>query len=550
MQRSDDDRYLDKLSQAKGAAYNSRRLEHMPCCLQDTRVALLREIQEWWESPTEVPCVYWLNGMAGTGKSTIARTVADKCAKQQQLGASFFFARGDEEYLAKSDKFFTTLAAQLASTIPGLKPSICKAIKETPDINDRLLSEQWNKLILDPLSKLNEQTPRIIVFVIDALDECRGNKDIKQILTLLSQASNLSNIRLRIFVTSRPENHIGLGFAKLLESTRKKFKLQDVSDKVVEQDIFLYMKHGLGLMRDERLMRDTRSLPSDWPGDDVLQLLARRSAGLFIYAATICRFLEDQDFNPHKRLDRLLEGGTNEQSATETLDEIYTQILTTSILEGRKERDIEEISERFKRVVGSILAIFSPLPQTALTSLLGEDKIETQATLDSLRSILDVPETTNNSRAIRLLHQSFRDFLLDPQRCSDSRLQVDEQRTHGELLSDCLRCLSNTLMQDICNLRHPGALTAEVDKIRLENALPTYVQYACRYWIYHLGQSGIVLRDNDKVHEFLKKYFLRWLEALSLLGNLSEGIRAFEVLDFIIAVNIPQTGNVPISNRC
>ena len=125
------------------------------------------------------------------GKSTIARTVASTCAQKKQLGASFFFQR-DEPDLSKSEKFFATIATQLAKNIPDLKPSICTAIKNNLDINDQFLSEQWGKLILDPLSKLNEQTPRIWVIVIDALDECRDNEDIKLILTLLSQASNLS----------------------------------------------------------------------------------------------------------------------------------------------------------------------------------------------------------------------------------------------------------------------------------------------------------------------------------------------------------------------
>jgi Fe-S cluster assembly ATPase SufC len=123
---------------------------------------LLKQIQEWYQSSAKVPCVYWLNGMAGTGKSTIARTVAYTCDEHEQLGASFFFTR-DQADLATSERFFTTIAIQLAQKIPGLKPEICKAIKENPDINERLLSDQWRKLICDPLSKLNERTPRTLV---------------------------------------------------------------------------------------------------------------------------------------------------------------------------------------------------------------------------------------------------------------------------------------------------------------------------------------------------------------------------------------------------
>ena len=36
-----------------------------------------------------------MNGMAGTGKSTISRTVAHEYNKQKRLGASFFFSKGD-----------------------------------------------------------------------------------------------------------------------------------------------------------------------------------------------------------------------------------------------------------------------------------------------------------------------------------------------------------------------------------------------------------------------------------------------------------------------
>ena len=495
--------------------------------------------------------------MAGTGKSTIARTVASECARQEQLGASFFFTRGEKD-LAKSEMFFTTIATQIAATIPGVKPLICKAIKDNPDINTRFLSDQWDKLIRDPLSKLNEQTLPILVsghtarealthqsvpphpvwsetmpirvFVIDALDECQDNQDIKQILTLLSQASNLSNIWLRIFVTSRPENHIGLEFRNLPEPTRKNLKLQAISEKVVEQDILRYLEHEF------RLIRRERRLPTDWPADGILQRLARESAGLFIYAATIRRFIGSKDFHPPERLSRLLETSTSQKSATKALDVMYKQILTTTIIEGREDCDIEEISERFKRVVGSILILFSPLAENALCALLQEDENKIQITCNSLSSVLDVPETTDDDRPIRFLHLSFRDFLLDPQRCSDPQLQVDEKKTHGDLLSDCLRCLSDTLIQDTCKLRHPGVLTAEV-KNRLKNVLPAYVEYASQYWIYHLDQSGIVLHDNDKVHEFLKKHFLHWLEALSLLGNLSEGIRGVEVLNSVVTVS-------------
>jgi hypothetical protein len=82
-------RQFEKLPYAKGAAYNSKDNQHERC-LENTRVDLLREIQKWATDPYGKD-VFWMSGRAGTGKSTIARTVAYELAKQGCLGASFFF---------------------------------------------------------------------------------------------------------------------------------------------------------------------------------------------------------------------------------------------------------------------------------------------------------------------------------------------------------------------------------------------------------------------------------------------------------------------------
>ena len=72
---SEQERQLAKLPCANGATFNSRIWEHDPRCLPETRVDLLEQIMTWSENPNSA-CIFWLNGMAGTGKSTVARTVA------------------------------------------------------------------------------------------------------------------------------------------------------------------------------------------------------------------------------------------------------------------------------------------------------------------------------------------------------------------------------------------------------------------------------------------------------------------------------------------
>lgn len=81
------------LPQAEGATFDSFANQDDPRCLEGTRRGILQEIYDWATDP-ESKCIFWLNGAAGTGKPTIARTVAASFAERGWLGASFFFKRG------------------------------------------------------------------------------------------------------------------------------------------------------------------------------------------------------------------------------------------------------------------------------------------------------------------------------------------------------------------------------------------------------------------------------------------------------------------------
>jgi pantothenate kinase-related protein Tda10 len=93
---------LAKLPIAKGASFDSHMDEHNARCLTNTRVELQRQITEWAKDRNGKP-IFWLNGMAGTGKSTIARTVAQSFANQGQLGASFSSRKARETAAMRVD---------------------------------------------------------------------------------------------------------------------------------------------------------------------------------------------------------------------------------------------------------------------------------------------------------------------------------------------------------------------------------------------------------------------------------------------------------------
>jgi hypothetical protein len=137
---------LNRLPYARFASFNSydeKNLNNEGECLHDTRVEVLSQIREWIDGPS-LACIFWLHGMAGRGKSTIARTIARAYYEKKQLGASFFFSRGNSD-LTEPGKFFTTIAFQSASSCPSLEPSIARAVKENKNIANETLRDQWHK---------------------------------------------------------------------------------------------------------------------------------------------------------------------------------------------------------------------------------------------------------------------------------------------------------------------------------------------------------------------------------------------------------------------
>ena len=516
------------LPYAAEAAFNSYAKQHEPTCLPDTRVGLLQTVYNWADGQDE-RCIFWLNGLAGTGKSTIARTVARRFFHEHRLGASFFFSRGGGD-VGHADKFCTTVAVQLAGHIPTLRQYICDAFAEHGGIANLSLHDQWRELVLRPLSRLSGDLSSYVI-VIDALDECENDNDIRIIPHLLSEVHSLNAVRLRILLTSRPEIPIRHGFYQIPDAEHQVFVLHNISPSIVDHDIWIFLKHNFELLRHER------SLDAGWPGEEIITSLVRIANGLFIWAATACRFIrQGQRFAP-KRLNSILQGSNSAPTAPEKhLDEIYTTVLKHSIPEAFTKEEREEASCTLRRILGSIVTLSSPLSTCSLSKLLCVREGDINQTLDDLHSILDVPE--DQTRPLRLHHPSFRDFLLDQKRCADPNFWVDKKQTYQTLVKSCVRLMSNSFKQDICGLDALGMLVAELDSSRMERCLPPEVQYACLYWVEHLQKSDVRLHDNDEIHEFLRTHFLHWLEALSWMRRMSEGILAIRSLESIALVSL------------
>jgi hypothetical protein len=393
---------LNKLPRTAGASFNSRRLDHERLCLNGTRENVLHRIRLWTRDP-ESACIFWLSGMAGTGKSTIARTAARQFSEDNQLGASFFFSRGAGE-LAKTAKLFTTLAYQLAGLNSKVHEAVCAAISKYEDIAEHSLRDQWKHLILQPLSCLGDATTQrqSVVIIIDALDECEDEDDVKLIIWLFSQAKDLKSVHPRIFITSRPETPIRCGFDDIPEADHHDFILHDISKSVVSADLTLFFRHEFA-----RIKKDRRVL-EEWPGESTISKLVQSADGLFIYAATICRFFGTEGSNPRQLLSTVLNEKLNDESLTKHLDSMYAQILLYAYSTS------DNLQAIFTNVVGTIVTLADTRTTDALAKFLGIEKWNIE---DALRSLSSLLHCAAEDGKIRVLHASFRDFLLDPKRC-------------------------------------------------------------------------------------------------------------------------------------
>lgn len=506
-----------------GAAFDSYVNQHGDECLPGTRTDILHEIRQWAFSP-QARCLFWLNGMAGTGKSTISRTVAKSLSQAKSLGASFFFKRGEGDR-GNALKLFPTLAIQLATAVPQLIPSILKAVHGIPDIATKAMKEQFDKLLLQPLLSLKKSDLPIqtVVIVIDALDECEGDNDVRLILQLLPQLQKSNALRLRVFLTSRPELQIRLEISKLACHDHKDLILHKIPSEAIKHDISLFLNHRLSEIRTERL------LPTDWPGDINLQKLVTLSIPLFIFAATICRIFQDPYWDPEDSLTEILTRGNDESK----LDGTYLSVLDR-LLRGQTDKRKKLLVQEFHQVVGPIMILESPLSVISLSRLLGVPERLVRLRLNLLHSVLSVPD--EETSPIRLFHLSFRDFLLDPETRQRTPFGVDQKAMNHKLAIKCLLMCHN-LRRNICGLPSYGTQRADIDRHTIDHCLSPELQYACQYWAHHLAQCADLNDVIDDAHLFLRRHFLHWVEAMSLLNLASEVMEILDLLQKVVLVS-------------
>ncbi|KAF5341498.1 hypothetical protein D9757_014952 [Collybiopsis confluens] len=468
-------------------------------CLEGTRKRILENLQHWAETPGE-STGYWIWGMAGTGKSTIAMSACKifKESEECALVASFFCSRQIEE-CRDYQRIIPTLSYQLARTFRRFAVALRDIYDADSDIASKEPKEQVQKLLVEPWKAVLgfQKEKKLPVIVLDALDECT---EVQRALEPLIAAIEEGKLRqMKFLFTSRPEQPIRL----LMHSSQlssvnipskvKMFELHSVEKVEVQNDINAYITIWLkGIAAREQL-----------------QALTELAGNLFIYAATVVKFvtgITDTRLQL-RRLEKSLKENKHQQ-----LDQLYAGVLEELIQVGSEE---DEIHERWN-ILHTIVGLFQPMTCKGVAVMANSAEITVKACIEQLQAFCFISE---KNQCIHTLHLSFTEYIT--RQSSESH----RQQYHEKLSIQCFREMRK-LRFNICDLPSSFVVDAEVKGLqeKIKERIGEALEYSCRFWGNHLLAAGPLVKNIlDAVEDFLKTKGVYWIEAMSLTKALAKG---------------------------
>ncbi|KAG8730831.1 hypothetical protein FRC11_005688, partial [Ceratobasidium sp. 423] len=455
----------------------------------------------------------WMNGMAGTGKTTIAYTLAKELHESGKLAACFFCSRLIPE-LREVHRIIPTIAYQLARFSEAFAVQLCEALATEPELGHSNIPRQFDCLLKAPLRKLG-QMPEGVVVVIDALDECAyGPEAWASVDVFMDQLITCAReLPLKILLTSRPEARIrhkiksayGPSFPEMTIS------LHDVDRSLVQADIKSYLEEELKSM----------SLP-----DAQVMQLVQLCTPLFLSAATLVRYIAPADISipSLSRLRRIPQlSSPSSPSSHGGMDSFYSFMLKTALGSDLEERGKEIV----RAVLRTVSCALEPISIHTIAVLSGLDDMGTDIdlipfALERLRPVIHLSESNG---LISVYHSSLPAFLFDRNR---SGVFFCDRTEHNLIISrQCFKLMKKELRFNICGPEssyapdeqyQPGELHNRID-----NTITPPLWYACRYWAQHLRYTADLKDLHLEMKDFLSERLLFWMEVLNLKRNVALG---------------------------
>ncbi|KAF6742239.1 WD40-repeat-containing domain protein [Ephemerocybe angulata] len=522
-------------------------------CIPGTRVDILSGAVSWANDlSTESPSVYWLFGPAGSGKTTIAFTVARRFELTGdindtiKLGGNFFCSRLFDETRTVTH-IVPTIVYHLALRCPAFAETL--RVSASFDVIDQDPATQLKELLVDPWCNSRPETDdgsssagRYLI-VVDALDEIEGREGPEFLRALLDVIRENNLPGLKFFITSRSDPDL---VARVEAFEQKKWcRLQDVEEEVVSADIAKYLQANFPHLKDTVEMAR----------------LLEFSGALFICAATLVRYLGVLSRHEQRQaLASLFLESSNSQKttlgATGLLDVLYNQILTEAF---------EGFDAAFRinrlRVLHTFLSTQERTSTTTVASLLfpkgpTDNKTPgfpptTVELVDDVLSRLHAVLYTDENKLVLSYHKSFTDFIFDPDRSKE--FCCSQAALHERLAEGCFRVMKLGLRFNIANI--PTSFLLDRENTGLSEQVKCNITedlaYSCRHWGFYLSAATQAKESESLVlmlSDFLELRVLFWIEAMNLLGCADLCDPTLRAID--IAAMYEQGDYTPLGRRC
>ncbi|KAG8726049.1 hypothetical protein FRC11_000929, partial [Ceratobasidium sp. 423] len=464
----------------------SDKIDRGPC-LEGTRGTVLDDIRRWIHNPNETKG-YWVNGMAGTGKTTIAYSICQELAENGQLGASFFASSALAE-CSDVDRILPTIAYQLAHVSYPYRSALCRVLEQEQDVGQRKLSVQFKYLIWSPLREMADAISKGLVVVIDALDECSDSRSTTRVIELLLR--HAPELPVRFLLMSRPELAISNPILSKDRGSVPVLHLHNLEEQLVKTDIRKYLIASLAPIR---------------PTNHQIEWLAEQAGVLFIYAATLVRYIlaTDLGVDPKARLEAILATSTIETNKkNQTIDNLYRAILERVLQgEGREKHEVKAV----ERVLWTVVCAMEPVTEQTLAVLAQLNSNQVTQALRPLKSVIHVRE----GGVVSTLHASFPEFILDPLRSGSFYC---DRKAYNQYLA--IRCLA--LVK-----KHVPSPDSESTCYQPDHL------YALKYWVEHLRRGTICGTFFQNLDTF---QYIRLLAGQELCEQLVLALREDNLLD-------------------
>jgi hypothetical protein len=496
--------------------------------------------------------------------------IIDKLQQESKNGMShgwkpiYFFCQANDNQFNNATSLVRGLLESLFDEHRKLRDKMNRT-----DISYHLDLNSFDMLRNTLMKALEDPDLPGLYLIVDALDECQHElQDLKKLLQLIADVSNLSSVRIKVLVSSRPSEII----ENELNPLQQKIVLSLESDQSsISESVQLYILHKVKELADKKRYDEALR-------HVVQQHLESNAQGTFLWVALVCKALEGIDVLARHTLQIL------EAKFPAGLENFYAKMME-DLNKSREDADV------CKQILAIACVVYRPINWDEMVSLLGQPDLQgAKSIIASCGSFLTM-QKQKDTEVISFVHQSAKEFLLENTIARRQILPFDVDHQHYRIFSISLQNLSRTLERDMYKLKEPGFHKSLVSPPKPDPL--TEVRYSCVYWADHLlnlappgsqnlsAPEGKVeikpltdvhaqsprwyidlirlifkslvtlafllynlvslslparefhesMKNGGSVHEFLQDKYLYWLEALSLLSSIPEGVKAMERLE-------------------